>query len=129
MSEGMEKIERTIQFILEMQAEAYAKAAVWREEEAVRRQEEAVRRQDEAVRRQEEAARHAAADREIKQIRRVLLSAIRLGRRERSSLNEKIAILIKGQIELQDAVKAFQARATNGSRPNSLLSGEAATNG
>ena len=47
-------------------------------------------------------------DREIAQIRRILLSAIRIGRRDRSDFREKINALINAQIKGEEELAAFR---------------------
>jgi len=54
----------------------------------------------------EQQARH---NREIAQLRRVLLSAIRIGRRERIDIREKFGALVDAQIRTEDNLAAFQA--------------------
>ncbi len=48
------------------------------------------------------------SEHETAQLRRVLLSAIRLGRRERSETREKINTLINAQIRTEEGLAAFQ---------------------
>lgn len=49
----------------------------------------------------------ATHDREIAQIRRILLSAIRIGRRDRSDFREKLNALINAQIRGEEELAAF----------------------
>ena len=53
----------------------------------------------------EQQARQAQ---ETAQLRRVLLSAIRLGRRERTDLRDKFSALLDAQIKTEDNLAAFQ---------------------
>jgi len=50
------------------------------------------------------------SERETAQLRRVLHSAIRLGRRERSETREKFNALINAQIRTEESLTAFQSR-------------------
>src|SRR5205807_6778704 len=50
------------------------------------------------------------SEREMAQLRRVLLSAIRLGRRERSETREKFDALINAQIRTEEGLASFQSR-------------------
>jgi ABC-type multidrug transport system fused ATPase/permease subunit len=50
-------------------------------------------------------ARH---DHELAQIRRILLSAIRIGRRDRTDFREKLNALINAQIKSEEQVAAFR---------------------
>lgn len=59
----------------------------------------------------EQQARH---NQEIAQLRRVLLSAIRFGRRERTDLREKFSALLDAQIRTEDNLAAFQAETRHG---------------
>lgn len=49
----------------------------------------------------------ATHDREIGQIRRILLSAIRIGRRDRSDFREKLNALINAQIRGEEELAVF----------------------
>ena len=89
----MDRIERTMQFILDQQAvfdaRFEARQAAYEE-------------------------RQAKADRQTAQLRRILLTAIRLGRRELTELNQKINILVANQVELQELAKNYLKRSSNG---------------
>ena len=54
--------------------------------------------------------RFEKSERETAQLRRVLLSAVRLGRRERSETREKFNALINAQIRTEESLAAFQSR-------------------
>ena len=53
----------------------------------------------------QQQARH---DHDIAQIRRILLSAIRIGRRDRADFREKLNALINAQIKSEEEVAAFR---------------------
>lgn len=53
-------------------------------------------------------------DREIAQIRRILLSAIRIGRRDRSDFREKLNALINAQIKGEEELAAFRVESREG---------------
>lgn len=107
MNDRPDRIESTIQFILDLQAQAEARRI---EHEARHADYEA--RQAEYQARQAEyqeaaEARRVESDREIKQIRRVLLAAIRSGRRERTRLNEQFRMLADSQMRTDAKMQIF----------------------
>jgi hypothetical protein len=75
MEERMDRVERAIEALTSVQADA-----------EMRRQ---------------------TAEKEMHQLRRVLLSAIRLGRRDRSKMNELINALTASQLRLEEKFERF----------------------
>ena len=59
----------------------------------------------------EQQARH---DHEIAQIRRILLSGIRIARRDRSDFREKLNALINAQIKSEEELAAFRIESRQG---------------
>lgn len=94
------KIESTMQFILEQQAQAEARHA---EHEARHAEHEALHAAFEA----DYERRWERAEKQTAQLKRVLVAAIVAARRERSKIDEKFKMLIDSQMRTDAKLQAF----------------------
>lgn len=98
MSERLDRIERALEFMLDRHAQFEADIQLRQERFEAEMKEREKRFEAEFQ------AHKAISDKEMKQLRRVLLSAIRIGVRDRTKINRLIDALTTSQLRLETKV-------------------------
>lgn len=115
MSDRLAEVEAMLKTLASLHIDAEMRAEQWKARDE-QWKEEWRQRQRESDERMERS--RAQADREMKRLRNVLLSAIRIGRRDRTRMNTLIDSLTASQLRLEGMIQRHDARFKSLENPN-----------